>query len=157
MPSLQIQNYTSEDYWNLPDGNRAELINGKLYNMAPPGRVHQELIAQLTKIIGNYIDANRGECKIYPSPFAVNLDADDKNWVEPDIVSPSSRKMDYSTKNAIYSDTGVREYWIIDPEKMRTTVYYYEEDAAPALYPFDIPIAFHIYPDLQITIDEIIK
>ena len=80
------------------------------------------------------------------APFAVNLDADDKNWVEPDIsvifdrnklhdhgcfgapdliieiVSPSSRRMDYSTKNALYSEAGVQEYWIVDPEKERTTV-----------------------------------
>lgn len=28
--------FTSEDYWNLPDGDRAELIDGQLYSMAPP-------------------------------------------------------------------------------------------------------------------------
>ena len=26
------------------------------------------------------------------------------------------------------------EYWIVDPAKQRTTVYYYEEDAAPMIY-----------------------
>lgn len=34
-----------------------------------------------------------------------------------EVVSKSSRKMDYTTKNALYSDAGVREYWIVDPEK----------------------------------------
>ena len=28
--------YTSDDYWNLPEGERAELINGQFYAMAPP-------------------------------------------------------------------------------------------------------------------------
>ena len=47
-----------------------------------------------------------------------------------EVVSKSSRKMDYTTKNPLYSDVGVREYWIVDPEKERTTIYYYEQDEA---------------------------
>lgn len=77
--------YTSEDYWNLPEGQRAELIDGKLYAMAPPNRIHQELLVELSTTIHNYIKKNDGSCKIYPAPFAVNLNADDKIWVEPDI------------------------------------------------------------------------
>lgn len=40
MPLPKQHTYTSEDYWNLPDGERAELIGGQLYNMAPPSRIH---------------------------------------------------------------------------------------------------------------------
>ena len=80
----QKQLYTAEDYWNLPEGERAELIGGQLYAMAPPNRIHQKLIAQFTKTFGMYIDAQRGNCEVYPAPFAVNLDANDKNWVEPE-------------------------------------------------------------------------
>ena len=39
MPMPQERIYTSEDYWNLPEGQRAELIDGKLYAMAPPNRI----------------------------------------------------------------------------------------------------------------------
>ena len=39
MPLLKQHTYTSEDYWNLPDSQRAELIDGQLYNMAPPSRM----------------------------------------------------------------------------------------------------------------------
>ena len=39
-----------------------------------------------------------------------------------EIVSPSSRRMDYGTKMALYSDAGVREYWIVDPEKKTVQV-----------------------------------
>lgn len=181
MPLLKHDTYTSEDYWSLPEGERAELIGGQLYAMAPPSRIHQKLIAQFTKKIGSYIDSHHGECEVYPAPFAVNLDADDKDWVEPDIsvicdknkltdrgcsgapdfiveiVSPSSRKMDYSKKNALYSDSGVREYWIVDPEKERTTVYRYEEDAAPIFYAFNQDIVLGIYGDLTINITELLK
>lgn len=180
MPLPKQHTYTSEDYWNLPDGERAELIDGQLYNMAPPSRIHQKLVSELTQTIGFHIKSKSGSCEVYPAPFAVNLNADDKTYVEPDIsvicdknkltdrgcsgapdlvievVSPSSRKMDYSTKNALYSDAGVREYWIVDPAKERTTIYRYEEDAAPIIVPFDMPIAVGIYSGLQITIEHLL-
>ena len=37
----QLDHYTIEDIYNLPDGQRAELIDGELYMMATPSRVHQ--------------------------------------------------------------------------------------------------------------------
>ncbi len=70
--------YTSEDYWNLPDGQRAELIDGKLYAMALPNRIHQKLIMELTSTIHNHIKKKSGSCEVYPAPFAVNLTANDK-------------------------------------------------------------------------------
>lgn len=36
--------YTEEDYYNLPDNVRAELIDGKFYDMASPSRIHQEIV-----------------------------------------------------------------------------------------------------------------
>ena len=107
------------------DGQRAELIDGQFYNMAPLSRIHQEISYQISRLLGNYIESNGGKCRVYPPRFAVNLDADDKDWVEPDIslicdpnklidrgcsgtpdlifeiVSPSSRRMDYIIKNAL--------------------------------------------------------
>lgn len=180
MPLLK-NHYTSEDYWNLPEGERAELIDGNFYDMAPPSRIHQEISGQIYKIITNYIDAHRGSCKVYAAPFAVNLDADDKDWVEPDvsvicdlnkltdrgcsgapdlifeIVSPSSRKMDYSIKNMIYSQAGVREYWIIDPAKGKVVVYYYDRDSDPCLYSFNSDIPVGIYPGLMIKINDLLE
>ena len=174
-------NHTSDDYWNLPEGERAELINGKLYAMSPPGFRHQKLISEFTQAIGSYIKKHRGDCEVLPAPFAVNLDAEDENWVEPDvsvicdknkltdrgckgapdfiieIVSPSSRKMDYNKKNTLYSEAGVREYWIVDPEKERTTAYRFEEDAAPAIFPFEQEITVGIYGDLTITVADLLK
>ena len=85
LPKMQTVTHTSKQYWNLPEGQRAELIDGHLYAMAPPGRIHQKLEGELYYIIKDYIKSNNGSCDIYPAPFAVNLDAEDKNWVEPDI------------------------------------------------------------------------
>lgn len=181
MPLPKSDNYTIADIYALPEGKRAELIDGRIYDMAPPSRIHQKLQHALAWSLETHIRKNNGSCEVYPAPFAVFLNKDDKTYVEPDIsvicdknklddrgcngapdfiievVSPSSRKMDYSTKNTLYSDAGVREYWIVDPEKQRTTIYRYEEDAAPTVLPFDQTITVGIYGDLKINIAEILE
>ena len=54
--------YTINDIYNLPNGQRAELIDGKLYMMAAPGLKHQRLVGMLYQKIANYIDENKGDC-----------------------------------------------------------------------------------------------
>ena len=65
--------------------------------------------------------------------------------------------MDYATKNALYVDAGVREYWIVDPDRERTTIYHYENDAAPMMVPFDLPAKVGIYDDLEIVVSDLLK
>ena len=85
MPILKKSRYTIKDIYALPEGERAELINGRIYAMAPPNRLHQKLVMELSHIIKSYIEKNNGECEVYPSPFAVFLNKDEKTYVEPDI------------------------------------------------------------------------
>ena len=180
MPLLIRDTYTSEDYWNLPDGERAELIDGQLYAMPPPNRIHQRLIAQLTKAIGAYIDSHEGDCEVYPAPFAVDLEANDRTWVEPDIsvicdknkltdrgctgspdwiieiVSPSSQKMDYQKKFFKYRTAGVREYWIVNPMKQSIMIYDLEHEEKTGQYSFDDILQVNIYKDLTIRISDLL-
>lgn len=173
--------YTIEDIYALPEGQRAELIDGELYMMAPPSRRHQTIVGELSFTIRQYIKKKGGSCTVYDAPFAVFLNEDDITYVEPDIsvicdpnklndkgcngapdwiveiVSPSSRRMDYSKKNTIYSEAGVREYWIVDPEKERITVYHYESDAAPTIFPFDHTLQGGIFTDLEVNLAELMK
>ena len=145
--------YTIEDIYALPEGQRAELIDGRIYNMAPPNTIHQKISWKLHQAIGNYISSRHGNCDVNAAPFAVFLNKDDRNYVEPDIsvicdrdkisekgcngapdwvieiVSPSSKPRDYMTKLFKYRMAGVREYWIVDPDKEMTTVYSFEKDA----------------------------
>ena len=51
--------YTVKDYWSLPDNERAELIDGQFYDMAPPTREHQKILSELLFAIQNYI-RNKG-------------------------------------------------------------------------------------------------
>lgn len=170
---------TIEDIYALPEGVRAELIDGKLYGMAPPNTRHQRLLVALSITLSNFIKEKKGGCEVFIAPFGVFLNADERTYLEPDIsvicdpdkvdeegckgapdfiieiVSPSSRTMDYSTKNALYAGAGVREYWIVDPMKERTTVYRYEEDAAPMIFLFSQEIAVGIYEGLSICISEL--
>ena len=74
-----------------------------------------------------------------------------------EIVSPSSRRLDYSKKNFLYSEAGVREYWIVDPEKERTTVYRYEDDAAPVFYLFADTVPVGVFPGLSINVADLLK
>ncbi|MCD8217587.1 MAG: Uma2 family endonuclease [Clostridiales bacterium] len=173
MPLLKEYDYTIDDIYDLPDGQRAELIDGQIYDMAPPTRRHQGLVMSLATIINNYIWKNGGPCRIYPAPFAVKLSADDRTYVEPDlsvicdpkkltekgctgapdwileVVSPSSRRMDYSIKLFKYRTARVREYWILDPERNRITVYNLEGDDVNE-YTFTDTVPSVIYPDLSV-------
>ena len=77
MPLPKENTYTTDYIYSLPEGQRAELIDGQFYNMPPPSRIHQEISYQISRLLGIYIESNGGECRVYPPPFAVNLDADD--------------------------------------------------------------------------------
>ena len=85
-PALaQTKFYNEDDYYNLPDDTRAELIDGQFYNMSAPSRVHQEILMFLSNKIVNHINSKNGSCKVYPAPFAVKLFQDADTIVEPDI------------------------------------------------------------------------
>lgn len=168
--------YTLEDIYALPNGERAELIDGQIYFMAPPSTKHQRLVRRFTYEIERYIRQNNGECEVFPAPFAVFLNDDDINYVEPDIsvicdeykldnagfhgapdwiieiVSPSSHKMDYYLKLFKYRTAGVREYWIVDPDKERIFVYRFEQDTMEEyLFGNNVPVG--IYRDFEIKVE----
>lgn len=181
MPLPIQDDYTVDYIYSLPEGERSELIDGVIYNMAPPNRMNQKIISQLTKVIGQYIDRNNGSCEVYPSPFAVFLNNDDRNYVEPDIsvicdknklddkgcngapdwivevVSPSTKRIDYGIKLFKYRTAGVREYWIINPITNSINVFDLEKNEKSDQYTFDDDIEVCIYEDLIINVSELIK
>ena len=83
--SKKIRTLSIHDSYNLPDGQRAELIDGEFYMMSTPNRVHQKIVMELSFRIRDYIGNKNGDCEVYHSPFAVFLNADDKIYLEPDI------------------------------------------------------------------------
>ncbi len=177
-PIWNTDTYTTDFIYSLPEGKRAELIDGQVYYMAPPTRIHQEIISELHYKIRSYFESHKGSCRVYPAPFAVFLNQDNRNYVEPDIsvicdprklddkgcngapdwvleiVSPSSRRTDYHAKLFKYRTAGVREYWIVDPEKDRILVYNFEtEDTWD--YTFHDTVKSGIYDDFQIDFSSV--
>lgn len=170
--------YTIDDIYALPDGERAELIDGQIYSMAPPSTKHQRLLNFISTEINMYIRGKNGNCEVIPAPFAVFLNKNDESYVEPDIsiicdkdkidekgchgapdwiieiVSPSSKLMDYYTKLFKYRTVGVKEYWIVDSMKQRITVYNFEFDMMEE-YTFSNKIKSGIYEDFEIDFSNV--
>lgn len=171
--------YTIEDIYDLPDGERGELIDGQIYYMVPPSRKHQTIARELFSSINSYIKSKGGSCESFFAPFPVFLNENDTTYVEPDIcvicdpaklndrgcigapdwiieiVSPGSRRLDYYTKLSLYHVANVREYWIVDPMKQTILVYDMEHDSAPMIYSFTDIVKVNIYDDLSIPFSEL--
>ncbi len=135
------QDHTIEDYYALPTDVRVELIDGRFYALASPTVQHQRLVASLWNQINSYIESHKGKCEAFMSPLDVVLGSDDRTIVQPDvmvvcdpkkiedgkrvegapdfvaeILSESTFKKDFSLKYRKYRESGVMEYWMVDPE-----------------------------------------
>ena len=148
--------------------------------MTPPKRIHQRLVSRLSQKISNYIDSKQGGCELYPAPFAVFLNDDNTNYVEPDIsvicnkdklddrgcngapdwiieiASPSTQQMDYDIKLFKYRTAGVREYWIVNPMTHIVNVYDFENGKNTYQYSFNDKIPVCIYEDLNIKVNDLL-
>lgn len=181
MPLIQERTYTTEDIYALPDGKRAELIDGQIYDMAPPMRLHQYIVMNLSAAIHNYVKSKDETSFVYPAPFAVFLNDDNRNYVEPDIsvicdktklddhgcsgapdwiieiVSPATQKMDYGVKLFKYRTAEVREYWIVNPMTKTVTVYDFENEEKISQYSFEDDISVCIYEDFVLNIADLLS
>ena len=72
------------------------------------------------------------------------------DWII-EIASTGSRSMDYYKKLFKYRTAGVREYWIVDSEKNRITVYNFEHDDMQE-YSFDEDVPVGIYEGFSIRV-----
>ena len=79
--------HTAEDYWGLPDDRRAELINGVLYDMAPPSTQQQAIVAGMVTDLTLHVRGRGGPCRVYGEPAVrLNCGSNDESWVEPDVI-----------------------------------------------------------------------
>ena len=139
--------YTAEDYFALPDDQRCELIDGVIYDLATPTFVHQSVALELGEQLKEYVKKNDGKCLVMPLPVDIKLEK--RTVVQPDVMvfcrkegkklrrlpdlamevtSPSTRSRDYILKLSKYMASGMSEYWIVDLQKERITVYLFEEE-----------------------------
>ena len=177
--------YTVDDLDLLPEDVRAEIIDGVIYGMAAPTIRHQEILMEITFQVQSFIKSNKGACKVFVAPLDVHIgDTPEKedrhNSVQPDILivcdqsknrvkhysgapdfiaeilSPSTSKKDKAEKYRKYKETGVREYWVVDPDACMVMTFDFENDKI-GYYPFSEPIPVAIYQaKLQIDLGSLI-
>ena len=150
---------TIDDYYALPDERRVELIDGVFFDMAAPTTVHQTILLEMAFLLKECVDEHPG-CRLYVAPVDVQLNNDNYTMVQPDIlivcgendgdirringapdyiaeiISPSNRAHDMFRKLNKYRFAGVREYWIVDPEKEKVMVCDLEHDEYPEVCEF---------------------
>lgn len=181
MALAETRIYTTDDIYALPDGQRAELIDGLIYDMAPPNTLHQRILMNLSRKIADYIDMHNGNCEVFPAPFAVFLNEDDRNYLEPDIsvicnpdkitdsgccgapdwiieiASPGTKSRDYGIKLFKYRTCGLKEYWIVDPITNMVTTYDFIHDITADQHTFEDTFSSCIFEDFQIRIADLVK
>ena len=174
--------YTIEDIEQLPEGERRELVDGKLYDMAAPSVTHQRIAGNLYARLLDYFSKKKGKCEPFIAPFAVYLSDEGRNYLEPDVVvvcdpkkidekgchgapdivievaSESSQRMDYKIKHFKYRSAGVREYWIINPKHRVINTYFFEQEDEDrtGLYSFDEEVFFAVYPELGVRLSDFV-
>jgi len=138
--------WTYEDYLNLEDEKRYEVINGRLVEMPAPTFIHQDVLMGIAMIIRAFVE-RKDKGKVLPAPFDVILS--ETIVVQPDVVfisnenlknikrgrlfgppdlaveiiSPATVRRDTAVKKGIYEKYGVREYWIVYPDERAIEVW----------------------------------
>lgn len=162
--------YTFADCLAWDESERIEIIDGYAYMMAPPMRIHQEILGELYVQIRDFLKDK--PCKVYPAPFGVRLFEQDGDTpedvdtlVEPDItvvcdskklddygckgapdfiieiLSPSTARHDRFVKLNLYQRAKVHEYWIVSPQDKTVEVYLLDKNG------YLIPTEFYASKD----------
>lgn len=161
--------YTLDDYLALPPERRAELIDGALYDMSIPTVYHQLIVGQLYAMFLFFTRGKSDRGMPFVSPVEVLLDHDNRTVVQPDlfilcdwdkytpdriigapdyvaeVISKPTHHRDVFIKLSCYKSAGVREYWIIDPDKKSVMVWDFDNDDRAAVYDFRSRIPVGIY------------
>jgi Uma2 family endonuclease len=133
--------HTWSDFVVLGEDDGRELIDGELVEVEVPTSRHEEIVALLCHFLVGWAGAGHGG-RTRASGYKVRIS--ETRGVMPDVqfyrrgndaardqehglvrgrpdlvvevVSPSSRRFDRVKKLRFYSELGVPEYWLVDPE-----------------------------------------
>ena len=177
--------YTFADLLAWDEDERIEIIDGEAFITATPLRVHHEIIRELLLQIGNYLQGKRCRVYPAPFGVRLFEQDGDRpedvdTMVEPDItvvcdpekldqygckgapdmvieiLSPSNRRHDLLVKHRLYQRAGVREYWIVDPEKNVVQVHQLEDGhygAAEVYLTGNVPVS--LWDDFSVDLTRV--
>ncbi len=167
--ALQLRPMIASDLTDLGEKKAYQLIDGQLIVAEMAGVSHQRMVRHIGRQIDQFISDNGGGCEVFDVGVNVYLDADEFTLVIPDIavvcnpsvindkgvwgapdwiievVSASTRKIDYHKKLHKYMDSGVREYWIVDIDRQMVTVCVNGEPMQVIIYGFNQGVPVTIY------------
>jgi len=150
--------YMYDDLLKMDGDKRYEIIDGEIYMMASPSNVHQWIVGEIFIQLGNFLRGKRCIPFISPIDVRLNADKPgkrDDTVVQPDIIvvcdrnkldkkgrgikgapdlvveilSPSTAYRDRLIKHQKYQESGVREYWLVDPHNKTLEVMIFEDGA----------------------------
>lgn len=170
---------TYEEFLKLcaSSNKRYELINGEIFLLSSPKVQHQIIVNTLHGEL--YKAFEKHKCTTFVAPFDITLKIDEKiNVLQPDlgilcdlnqsvnhedqytgipklvveVLSPTSITRERVFKLNIYMLSGIKEYWIVDPEKNLVSVYQFQnyELINDAIYKKEEGIKSFIFDDLHI-------
>lgn len=136
--------YTYADYLKMDDDRDYEVVGGKLIMVPRPRPRHQKIVGRFFTVLENYfrqtaagevyidVDVLLGDQVVSPDLVVVlkerlsivqetNISGAPDLVVE--ILSPSTAKYDRKEKSQLYYDSGVQEYWLVDPSLQLIEVY----------------------------------
>ena len=174
--------YSYADYlvWKIKE--RVELLKGKILEMSAPSPIHQEISGNLQGAL--FVFLKNSKCKLYTAPFDVRFPQKGESQVytvvQPDlcvvcdfekidskgcvgapdlvveILSPGNSKKEMKSKFALYQEEGVREYWVVDPERELVFVYVADNKKFKPTIPIaDDYVYSTIFPDFKIHTSDV--
>ena len=175
---LPEQKYTVDDYMNLSDDKRYELIEGDLIVVPRPVPRHQRIVFNIILELGVYIkeshvgevyqevDVLLGDNVVAPdivfiSQDRINIIGEKNVQGAPDLVievlSPSTRAYDKKKKGALYCRYGVKEYWLVEPDSNLVEIFYLEEKSWRwgGVYDTEDVLVSDLLPGLQLAVAKI--
>ncbi len=132
-----VRAWTLEELHRLPDdGNKYELVFGKLFVTPAPSVTHEMIAARLSRILDPFVAAH-GLGMVFRPRAVMRHDGsevepdlivrkegfgdDDAAWdrlplpiLVVEIIAPTTRRRDNINKRQLYTEARVAEYWIVD-------------------------------------------
>jgi len=173
-----------EDFLEMTENSdlRYELIDGEVYLLSSPVYAHQIAASSLLYEFAKWFQNK--PCRVLTAPFDVTLKLSEQNInvVQPDVMvicdpervnkkgryegvpslvvevlSPSTRRKDMLKKLDLYLQTGIKEYWLVDPDVKQINVYFFKEADIKeyCLMRSEGHIGSILFPGLEIDIEKV--